>query len=628
MRRSLVSAVMVGLAAFALYRSTLLPGVDFGDTGSFQATVGSPIITPRAAYPLYFAVSRAFLLLMPGDPAHALNLASAVEGAVACGVLTLAAVELTGSLAAAVAAALLFATSYSFWSQSIIAEVYALHAVFVALSLVLLLRWSDRPTLARLLLFFACYALGFGNHLSMILLAPAYTAFLLAAAPGGWRGLLSRRVVGLAVLCAAAGALQYAGSLRALWLMAQPPRSVAEGLQHFWFDVTKSDWRDTMVLNVPRSMLQEHAAMYWFDLRQQFGAAVVALALVGLGHLALTDWRRGLLIGLSYAVNFAFAYSYNVGDKHVFYLPSHLAVALLAGCGASAARRFDPRAEWLAGTLLVACALGRAWVDYPALDRSADYRPAGVLQALTDGIDDQKAVLLTDLNWQVANGLSYFAKIVRPGIVHARMPDVLLYAPALIADNQAAGRNVVVTRRARAELDAAYGPLLASAPIPPAAETTLRGFAAGVPAGTRYALAVLKPSRDFQIDLRDFGLAIARLAPQASVPVGRQDYVAIAGVAGEPPAFVSASDRPFNTTTAIGGVTVQLRMDSWLAVDTIRRMGFGHIIASRRHTMILERGVNVVTFDRDGRPLRSAYFAGMFAPEPRFIVNPRAMVAP
>ena len=626
--RRLLSAFMVGLAAFALYRSTLLPGVDFGDTGSLQATVGSPIITPRTAYPLYFAISRAFLLLTPNDPAYALNLGSAVEGAVACGILTLAGIELTGSIAAAVAAALLFAASYTFWSQAIIAEVYALHACFVALTLLLALRWPDRPTLTRLALFFACYALGFGNHLSMILLGPAYAVFLLVAAPGGWRSMLTPRIVGVAVLCAAAGALQYAGILRALWLTPQAPSSVAEGLQHFWFDVTKSDWRDTMVLNVPRSMLQEHAAMYWFDLRQQFGAAAVALALVGLAHLASADWRRALVIGLAFAGNFAFAYSYNVGDKHVFYLPSHLFVALLAGCGASAVRRFRPRLQWMAGALLVVYALARAWIDYPALDRSGDRRPSGVLEALTDGIDDQRAILIADLGWQVQNGLSYFAKNVRPEVTHAHMSDVLLYAPVLIADNQAAGRDVVLTRRARARLDAAYGPLLASAPFRPSAEPTQRDFAAGIAAGTRYAVAVLRPSRDFRLDVQDFGVAIARLAPDVSVPVGQKDYIAIAGIAGEKPALVAASDRPFTVMTAIEGVTVQLRMDSWLTVDTIRRMGFGHVIASRHHTMILERGVNIVTFDDQGSPLRSAYFAGMFAPEPRFVVNRHAMVDP
>ena len=59
----------------------MLPGLDFGDTASFQTMVGSPIITPRDGYPLYFAVGAVFLRLTGGDPAHSLNLASAVTGA-------------------------------------------------------------------------------------------------------------------------------------------------------------------------------------------------------------------------------------------------------------------------------------------------------------------------------------------------------------------------------------------------------------------------------------------------------------------------------------------------------------------------------------------------------------------
>src|SRR5262249_15599673 len=154
-----------------------------------------------------------------GEPAHALNLASAIEAAAACAVIVLAGAELSGSIAAGAAAALLFAASYTFWSQAIIAEVYALHMLFVALTLLLLLRWQRQPTDRRLLAFFAAYALGFGNHLSMILLAPAYTIFLLASAPRGWRSLFAPRIVALAAACAAAGALQYAWNIHTYWLM-------------------------------------------------------------------------------------------------------------------------------------------------------------------------------------------------------------------------------------------------------------------------------------------------------------------------------------------------------------------------------------------------------------------------
>src|SRR5205807_1647038 len=112
-----------------------------------------------------------------------------------------------------------------------IAEVYALHAALTALALLLLLRWSARPTLARLALFFGVYALAFGNHLQTILLAPGFTLFLLIAAPDGWRSMLKPRVVLLAVACAIAGALQYAWNIRTLWFLAQPPQGVVDAIQ-------------------------------------------------------------------------------------------------------------------------------------------------------------------------------------------------------------------------------------------------------------------------------------------------------------------------------------------------------------------------------------------------------------
>src|SRR5947208_4444291 len=103
-RRAWLAALVVALGAFAVYRSTLLPGVDFGDTGSFQTMVGSTLITPRDGYPLYFAIGSLALWLTGAEAAHALNLASAAEAAVACGLLVLVGVELSGSLAAAVSA--------------------------------------------------------------------------------------------------------------------------------------------------------------------------------------------------------------------------------------------------------------------------------------------------------------------------------------------------------------------------------------------------------------------------------------------------------------------------------------------------------------------------------------------
>src|SRR5258708_14186726 len=96
-RRGLLPASIVALAAFALYRATLLPGVDFGDTGSFQTMVPSPFITPRDRYPLYFAIGSLSVWLTGARPAHALNLTSAIQAAIACGLLLLVAARLSRS---------------------------------------------------------------------------------------------------------------------------------------------------------------------------------------------------------------------------------------------------------------------------------------------------------------------------------------------------------------------------------------------------------------------------------------------------------------------------------------------------------------------------------------------------
>jgi hypothetical protein len=636
MRRH-AAAIVVSAAAFALYYATLLPGFDFGDTGSFQTTVGSAAITARDGYPLYFAIGQLFLWLTRAAPAHALNLASAVQSAMACGLVVLVAEDLSGSLAAAVAGALIFAGSYTFWSQAIIAEVYALHIVFVAAALLLLLRWQRRPSTARLAGFFAVYALGFGNHLSMIVLAPACTFLLLASAPRGWRSMFAPRIVGLATLFACLGALQYAWNFEAIWSSPQPPRGLLDALARFWFDVTKSDWRDTMVWNVPESMLAEHFRMYIFDLRQQFGLFPPAVAAVGLGWLFRTDWRRGALLLLLYAASTLFAFSYNVGDTHVFYLPSHLYVALLiapgiVATGSAAARLLKLPSLRLAAaaSVAIACyAAVRIHRDYPALDRSNDQRPASVMADLTAGLDDRHAILLTDMNWQVMNGLSYFGKEVHPDLGYARMPDVLLYAPVLIADNLAIGREVTATSRARQQIAAAYGPLLPTEADPRVPAGPLNDLVGGLPTGTLYALCMLKPTREFSVDRAELVDALRTLSGGSSDAVPAGQYAVVVGRTGERPVVAEGSDDPFRRSVSVAGVPIEVRMESWLPADTIRRMGFGHIVAARRHTLIVERGVSFVAFDGSGRPLRSGYRSGIFAPQPRYLIKiERDIVAP
>jgi hypothetical protein len=615
-------AAAVAVAAFAIYRTTLLPGVDFGDTPSFQVMAGSPAITPRDGYPLYFAIGSVFNRLLPGDPAHALNVASAAAGAVACGVIALVALELSGSLLASLATATIFGGSYTFWSQSVIAEVYALHILLVSGTLLLLLRWERQPTVGRLALFFLAYAAAFGNHLSMILFLPGFAVFLVIAAPGGWRTFTRRRIVGLAIGIAILGSLQYLWNLHSLWLMPQPPATLTAALQAFWFDVTKSDWRETMVFDLPPAMTLERLKMYGFDLRQQFGWLFPAIALGGWIGLARQNRRRAILIGLGFAANVLFALSYSVGDSHVFFLPSHLMIALLVAPGlVFVDRRMATRGAVMA--LAIAIAVVHIYREYPALDRSGDIRPRQVLDNLAAGLDDRNAVLLTDLNWQVQNGLNYYARRARTDLAVARMPDVLLYAPALFQDNRAIQRDIVVSERAADELIASYGRWFSVTPDTRVEVPTLSSRIGSLPKGTRYVLCVLAPSREFRIDDNELAHALGLLTGGSTDRLPGRQYVALGGLMGEEATIVVAADRPFRQATTIGGVGVDVRMESWLAFDTIRRMGFGQVIAGRRHALIVERGISFAAFDAHGEAIQTAYHGNIFTPQRRWLVNSR-----
>jgi hypothetical protein len=384
-------------------------------------------------------------------------------------------------------------------------------------------------------------------------------------------------------------------------------------------------------------MLADHLSMYWFDLRQQFGVAGVLLAVAGVGFLWARRPRYGVLLALLYLVNVAFAFNYNVGDAHVFYLPSHLVVALCAACGVAGLASLPrlPRPMHVAVVALsIVYAGARGYRDFPALDRSGDRRAFDLLAQMTHGLDDQRAIFLVDFSWQIANGVSYFTSVVRPEVATARVRDVLLYAPALVDDNLAAGRFVALTERAAHVLAESYGDLfdIERDPSMPRARP-LADVARSVAPGTRYVLCVLKPTRDFTLDRRAVEDAVAILTgaaaastssaapPGAAFPTG--DYVVVAGVSGRRPALVEGSNVPFARRVILDSAPVDIRMESWLSSDTIRRMGFGHVVAARRHTAILERGVSFVAFDRDGSPLATEYDAGLFAPAERYLIRRR-----
>lgn len=623
MANRIALSCIVATVAFWAYTQTLLPGVDPGDTGGFQAAVLWPEVSARQAYPLYYGLAKPFVAATaPANPARALNLFSAVSAAAAVGLLVFLCASVTRSLAGGAVAGGLLAFSYTFWTQAVIAEVYALHLALIGLCLVALHAYAARPTTVCLAIFFGVYALAFGNHLTMILLLVPFGVFLLQATPAA-RDLFKPSIIAIALIAIAVGALQYSPNFMSVWRSFDAPASWTERVAAFWFDTTKQDWRDQMVLGIQANQAGDRLAMWWFDARQQFGVAGLALAATGV--IGLWRMSRGwaVLVATAYALDALFALTYNVGDTHVFFLPGHFMTAFSAGAAiawmahwrGSGIRRVAAVAA-IATTFIYAG--WRGWSTWPAVDRHADRRGEQVIARLTLGVSERDALFVSQMNWQLENVLLYTGRHLRPDLAWTRLGDVMPHWPFLVEDNQRIGRDVVVTAQAAADIVAAYGPAYpliedAALPVP-----GLEEAAAAVPRGMPYVLSVLTPPREEHLNPEALAGALDTLTGGNGLAPTGLAFEVFAGVAGERPHVHRASNRPFTERFQIFDEPLTVRMDSWLPSDTFRRAGFGHVLRGRDHVMMLERGVNLVWLSQNGLPSLPYYAASLFAFQPRY----------
>jgi hypothetical protein len=613
----LVVACLVATLAFWAYTRTLVPGVEPGDSAGFQSTVLWPERSARQAYPLYYALARpAVGAMAAANPARGLNLFSAIWGAVAVGLLAGLTSTLTRSLAAGAAGALLLAFSYTFWSQAIIAEVYTLHLALMSACLFAIHRYVAQPGEGRLLLFCAIYAVSFGNHLSMILLAPAFAWAVVRATPDR-TVLLRPRTVASVVVIVAGASLQYLPSLVAVWTSPDAPADTAGKLEAFWFDVTMADWRQTMVAGVEAAQVRDRLAMWWFDVRQQFGIAGMGLAVAG----AIIFFRRSRLwaiaLGLAWIVTSVFALTYNVGDTHVFFLPAHFVMAICAGAAVAWPRRL---VATVAAVLVVGYAGWRGWDTWPILDRHLDRRGEQVVTRLTTGVSSANALLLTQMDWQLENVLLYQTRFVRQNLAWQRLPDVLLRWPYLVEETHRAGRDVVLSAEAARAVVSAFGSAypVVDDPIPPA--VTLAEAVSRVPRGAPYVITLLPPPRGTADDPETVSAALAALTGGHPPALAPGPYRVVAGLAGEAAAFARSDGHPFRESFPLLGDEMTVRMESWLSIDTFRRAGFGHVLRGREQVLIAERGISFVWFRLDGTPANPFYATGIFAARPRFRV--------
>jgi hypothetical protein len=170
--------VVVGVAALALYVTTLLPGMAFDDWGEMQTVPWVLGVPHPTGYPTYVMAAWLFERLPLGEVAFRANLFSAVCIALALATAVVIGIRLGVRPVIAGVAAALTGIVGTIWASGTVAEVNPLHVLLVALILERSLAWAKERRLRDLALGGLLVGLSLANHPLTVLVAPYAVAFV------------------------------------------------------------------------------------------------------------------------------------------------------------------------------------------------------------------------------------------------------------------------------------------------------------------------------------------------------------------------------------------------------------------------------------------------------------------
>lgn len=353
-RESILAAGLI-LLTFVIYWLSLAPTItwqhDGADSGDLAAAVAVRGVPHPSGYPTYLIMGELFSRLpLGGDVAYRLNLMSATCAAAAVGLLGLATTQalwgpfphsqlqrvilagrqgvtaLNSVEVSAATAALTFAFCGPFWSQAIIAEVYTLNALFVALLLWLALG-ARAGSLKHLGWLCLATGLALGNHLSTIFVLPLVAALIWPTYRQQGLGLR----VGL-LLLVLAGLSPYA--LLPWRAAAQPPVNWggAERWDGFRWLVSGQAYRE-YVLGLPGAYVANRSLALLQIIARAFGWWGVPVAIWGWRLMLRHDPTLALGSLLTVGLISVYAVGYNTVDSYLYLLPALMLMSLWLAWG-------------------------------------------------------------------------------------------------------------------------------------------------------------------------------------------------------------------------------------------------------------------------------------------------------
>lgn len=322
----------------AVYTTSLLQGVGYQcDTAKFQF-VGRVLGTPHpTGFPTYLFFNHVFTTFFPlGSLAYKANLLSALLSlfSIVFLFLTLKSFFQLNRFTAFMTA-LTFGVTFTLWSQSIVAEVYTLHLLFLISVVYYFLKWDKTRNQRYFLLACALYAFSFGNHLSMILFFPAIVFWVWSTNKNIFIDL--KKIVWV-LFFIILGVLQYSYFF---WRFYSPDTPYLEmatpNLERFFWFITGAHSRSRMFSFSMAEVITQQIPWFLKSIAHEF---LFLLPVAVLGIFTFKNRRINIFLMLIFLGNMVFSINYNIAEIFVYLIPNYLIIALYIGIGLGAVFRF------------------------------------------------------------------------------------------------------------------------------------------------------------------------------------------------------------------------------------------------------------------------------------------------
>ncbi|HTP12182.1 MAG TPA: DUF2723 domain-containing protein [Bacteroidota bacterium] len=426
----------VALIAFVVYRRTVCPTVSFTDSGELATVATTLGIAHPTGYPLWTLIGRiATILPFGASEIVRLNALSGVMTALSVGlffklVLLLlrarrvfrlsneAIKQLQGPMVVpgTAAAALVFGFSSTIWAQSVEIEVYALHLFLVLAATIFFVHGIeeqlDEPEILSKNLFFFSFVLGlaFANHMTTVLLAPAFL-YLFFVSVGfkrrAWQiivALVPFFVVGISLYLY----LPVRSASGPLMDWGHPVT-----LERLWWHITGKQYQTWMFAGWP--VVQKQLGYFFNNFPTEFQWVLVVLLLNGLVSLFKRSVRLLAFLMILFGTCVAYAVNYDINEIDPYFIVAYIACGAVIGFGMYAVlrwmRNFPPsRLRVLAAAFLVILPIVQVVNNRHQVDQSGNYQAEDFVQNAFSGLEPN-AVVFSSL-WDYFVSPAYYEQIV------------------------------------------------------------------------------------------------------------------------------------------------------------------------------------------------------------------------